>query len=211
MGLIEKIFESKNKVEDCVKEKGMEAAIKEFGLQKLLELKILLQYENTELYVYDSCLVDRVYNKEGKCLGEITPLMSPYYKKLGHFFGPCENGNIILEKKSCKTGKRTYGVFDKLGNQVVGYCKYFNFSFIPNGVALQGMLDKENYNAVTVHYDGTVKTQPFIRISKDEQSGEYEIVRLEDGETKTYFANAEIVEDMIDSSTEIGTIEKGIE
>ena len=212
MRYIQKFFESKKSVEKFIQEKGMEAAVAKYGINKLIMYKLLFQYKDTELF-YDNSIsvITRVYNKEGKCLGNVTQLMSPCYKKLGRYFGPCENGNIILVKKECKNDAKTYGVFDKFGNKIVGYCKYFDFCFIPNGVALLGKDAKTNIT--TVHFDGTVKTQPFTYIQEntEDKSYDFKVKLLEDDELKTYFISSSTLKDLISSETEIGLTEKGIE
>ena len=211
MGLIQKIFESKNRVEKFIQEKGMAQAVKKFGINKLVMYNFLYHYNGTELF-YDNniSVVTRVYNKEGKCLGNVTQLMSPYSKKLGRYFGPCANGNIVLAKRDCKNAVKTYGVFDKNGNQIVNYCKYFNFCFLPNGVALLGNDANTKTKLITIHYDGTVKKQPFTYIVEtvDDEEFDYEVYMQDGKESMTYYITAETLNDIMSSETEIGKIEK---
>lgn len=209
MRYIQKFFESKKSVEEYIEEKGMEEAVKEYGLNKLIMYKLLSQYEGTDLYHDDYYAADRVYNKEGKLLGSITHLMSAHYKTLGYFFGPCKNGNIVLSQSNENRQGRTYGVFDKKGNQIIEFGKFPEFCFLPNGIALMNVSGE--YNAVTVHYDGTVKTQPFLYFDTDGATGNYILYKKHGDEVVTYGATAKVVNDLTDSSTEIGTIEKGIE
>lgn len=211
MGLLQKKFyESKEIVEKFIEEKGMEEAVKEYGLNNLVMYKLLFQYEGTELYHDEYYAAPRVYNREGKYLGNITHLMSPHYKKLGCFFGPCKNGNIILSQNNNNQQGRTYGVFNKKGNQIIEFGKYPEFCFLPNGIAL--MNESGEHNAVTVHIDGTVKTQPFLYFDTDVATGDYILYKkVGEDEVETYGATAKAINDIMDSSTKIGTIEKGIE
>ena len=213
MRFIQKFFESKKSVEKFIKEKGMEEAVNKFGLNKLVMYKLLYQYAGTELFYDDNfSVITRVYNKEGKCLGNITQLMSPYSKKLGRYFGPCANGNIILTKRECKNGAKTYGVFDKKGNQIVDYCKYFDFCFLPEGVALLGNDAKTKTKLTTIHFDGTVKTQPFTYIMESvDDEFDFKVYMQDEKEEMDYYISAETLKDIISSETEIGKIEKGIE
>lgn len=210
MRYIQKFFKSKKSVEEYIEEKGMEEAVKEYGLNKLVMYKLLFQYEGTNLYYDDNfSVITKVYNEGGEFLGYITPLMSPYYKKLGYYFGPCKNGNIVLSQSNENRQGRTYGVFDKKGNQIIGFGKFPEFCFLPNGIAL--MNESGEYNAVTVHYDGTVKTQPFLYFDTDGATGNYILYKKHGDEVVTYDATAKVINDLTDSSTEMGTIEKGIE
>ena len=210
MSLIDKILFVGENIQSYLNKHGMEETVKKYGLEKLLKHEILFQYEGTELYHDEYYAAPRVYNKQGKFLGSITHLMSPHYKKLGYFFGPCQNGNIILSQNNEKRQGKTYGVFDKSGNQIVEFNKYPEFCFLPNGIAL--MNESGEHNAVTVHIDGTVKTQPFLYFDTDSATGEYILYkRVGDDEVATYYATEKAVNDLTDSSTEIGTIEKGIE
>lgn len=212
MGYIQKFFQSKKIVEKFIEEHGMEKAVAEYGIEKLLMYKLLLQYEGTNLfYDDDRSFVTQVFNKEGKILGEITQLMSPYYKKLGHHFGPCLNGNIILSEKNKDRQGKTFAVYNKDGKVIIPYGKYNEYEFLPNGVALMSCFDAEKEDLVTIHFDGTVKVQPFTYIEKIISSDEYEL-HTRNGETvKVYYAKESVVNNIMDKSTEIGTIEKGIE
>lgn len=213
MRFIQKFFQTKKYVEKFIETKGMEKAVSEFGLEKLLMFKLLNQYKGTELF-YDNniSVVTRVYNKEGKCLGNITQLMSPYNKKLGRYFGPCENGNVILVKRDCKQGVRTYGVFDKEGNQIIDYCKYFNFSFLPDGVALMGKDAETKTKLTTVHYDGTVKTLPFTYIVESvDDDYDYKVYMQGKEDCSEYSISCNTLKDIMSAETEIGKVEKGIE
>ena len=168
MRYIQKFFKTKEAVREFIKENGMEEAVKEYGLNKLLMFKLIFQYEGTELYYDEYISYHRVYNKEGKFLGNITHLMAPHYKKLGYFYGPCLNGNIILYQNSQEQQGRTYGVFDKFGECLVPYGKYFNHCFLPSGVALMGKSCETEHTAVTVGYKGDIKNQEYTYIEKDE-------------------------------------------
>ncbi len=214
MRYIQKFFQSKKSIELFIEENGMEQAIKEFGINKLVMFKLINQYENTELYYYEYITIHKVYNKEGVYMGDITPLMCPYYKKLGYFFGPCKNGNILLSKLDEDKLIKTYGVFDKTGKQIIEYGKYPEFCFLPNGIAL--MNKSGEYKAVTVHIDGTVKTQPVFYFYTDGASGDYILYsklyrKVGENEVVSYHVREKVVNDLTDSSIQIGTIEKGIE
>lgn len=168
MNLLNKLSKQKKEIEAFVEENGMEEAVKKYGLSNLIRYFILMNYSKTNLYFDDRGMIDKVYTDKGVYLGDITHLMSPYYKKLGYHFGPCLNGNIILAKVDKETNRRTYAIFDKDGNQIINYGKYTYFDFLPNGVAISG--NRHECNAITVHYNGTVVEQPFVSFSEDTSS-----------------------------------------
>ncbi|MBQ8615785.1 MAG: hypothetical protein IJ415_04390 [Clostridia bacterium] len=166
MRFIQKFFQSKKLVEDYIKENGVEEAVKEYGINKICMYKFLESYKGTELYPDGCPYGESVYNKKGQLLGITTNLMSPYYKKLGHFFGPCLNGNIILSTIDQESLSKTYAVFDKSGNQLVPYSKYFNYCFMPKMVVLMDKTYETENNAVTISYSGNIKNQIYTYIEK---------------------------------------------
>ena len=194
MSLLNKILQDKDVIETYIKENGMEAAVKKYGIEKLLKSNVLSQYKGTNLFYDDSCMVDKVYNKNGEMLGEITHLLSPFYKKLGYHFGPCLNGNIILRRKGTGKTVSEYGVFDKDGNQIIEFGEHFDFCFLPNGVAIMSMYNGAETNMVTIHYDGTVKSHPYSYIQEGNNIGEYDIsIRIDDENIKVTTVNKDFV------------------
>lgn len=95
--------------------------------------KFLFQYEGAVLYHDEYYAAQRVYNKEGKLLGSITHMLSPYYKQLGYFFGPCKNGNIILSQNSKNQQVRTYGFSIKRVIKLLNLENIQNFAFCQMG------------------------------------------------------------------------------
>jgi len=214
MRYIQKFFKSKNSIEQFIEENGMEQAIKEFGINKLLMYKLISQYEGTELYYYEYITIHKVYDIEGNFLGDITPIMSPYYKELGHFFGPCKNGNIILSKLDEEKLIKTYGVFDKDGKSIVPYGRYHNHEFLPSGVALMGIKNELMPNVTTIHYDGTFNVQLFENVETIMGDGEYEYILHKNinGEDKTLKVNKEVMNELMYNATiALKSTEKGID
>ena len=67
MRFIQKFFQRKKLVENFIKENGMEAAIQEFGINKLVMFKLLYYLEGKDLYC-DSYpyTITSYYDKNGK-------------------------------------------------------------------------------------------------------------------------------------------------
>ena len=166
MSLLRKMFTKREDVIKCIAENGMSSAVEQYGLDKLLNLNILFQYEDTDLYHDEFISYQRVYNSKGEFLGNITDLMAPFYKKLGYFWGPCMNGNIILSQSDKEKGYKTYAVFDKHAEVLIGYGSYCNKVFLPNGVALLASSEEENIEVITINPEGQVKRQPFTHIEE---------------------------------------------
>jgi hypothetical protein len=205
------MIETRKSIEKFVQKQGMKKAVQKYGIQKLMEKGLIYQYEGTKLYYGDNfSVVTRVYNEQGVFLGHITPLMSPYYKELGLFFGPCLNGNTILYQVGENGRGKTYGVVDKNAKVIVPFGKYNQFEFLPQGVALMSACHEEQEDLITIHYDGTVKVQPFMYIEKIGAGSDFELKRIEEEKIKTYIIKESVINNMMSKSTEVGK-EKGIE
>lgn len=215
MRYIQKFFESKKSIEKFIEKNGMEEAIQEYGLNKLLMFKLIFQYKGTKLYYDDNfSVITKVYNEEGKYLGMITQLMSPFYKKLGHYFGPCLNGNVILCQNNSDFQGKTYALFDKDGKYIIPYGVYNSYEFLPNGVALMGNKNESAEKVTTIHYDGTFNVQLFDRVETVMGDEEYEYIlhNTVNSEDKTLKVNKDIMDElMYNSRIKFGTKEKGIE
>ena len=151
---------------ECVNKYGMEAAVQEYGIIKLIEFGILFPYEDTALFYDSSALYQKVYNERGEYLGDVTDLMAPYYKTLGRFWGPCLNGNIILSKFDQEKGYKTYGVFDQYAEILISYGTYCDKVFLDNGVALRAENKDKKVKVITINPQGIIKHQPFIYIEE---------------------------------------------
>lgn len=179
MNLIRKFFQTKKDIQKYIEENGMESAIKEIGVKKLCYFKLLSLYEGTELYYDENAVVDKVYDKNGAYLGEITHLLSSFYKKLGYFYGPCQNGNIILQTIDKESSIRTYAIFDKYGKNLIPYGRYFNYCFMQNGVALMGKEKKSEHNAIIVDISGVIENSPYTYIEKTDSENLYQVYEKE--------------------------------
>lgn len=204
MNLINRLIQTKKRIEKYIEENGLDATVKNFGVNILVRYKFLAKFKGTKLYYNIIGAIDKVYNKKGEYLGGITHLMSTHYKELGHFFGPCLNGNIILSHRNRDGLVKSYAIFDKNGDCIVGYNIYFNFQYLPNGVALMGNSEKPLTNALTIHYDGTIKKQPFSFIN--EKNGKYKCRNIDSGISISYWKDESEIEEMIEDSNDI---EKG--
>lgn len=166
MNLLKRLFLKKEEVIECVDKYGMEVAVQEYGIIKLIEYGILLPYEDTALFYDSSALYQKVYNERGEYLGDATDLMAPYYKTLGRFWGPCLNGNIILSKVDQEKGCKTYGVFDQHAEILINYGTYCDKVFLDNSVALRAENKDKKVKVITINPQGIIKHQPFIYIEE---------------------------------------------
>lgn len=166
MRLIQKFFARKKEVEQYIIENGMEKAIQEYGIGKICMFKMLKNYIGTELYHDDFSFEDKVYDKNGKFLGVVTDLMCPLYKSAGSLVGPCVNGNIILSEVDEELNFKSLTVFDKFGNQLVPYGKYYKYCFLPNGVALINDYEKTTIPVTTISYDGVIEEKDYTHIKE---------------------------------------------
>lgn len=211
MGLLQKLLLTKTRMEDYIEKYGMEAAVKKYSLTKLLKNEVLFQYKDTELYSRDTCIIDYVFNQDGKCLGSWPQYVTSYLNFLGCHNGVCLNGNVVLRSKY-KNQMNTYGVFDKSGNPVVEYDKYFKYQLLPNGVALMSVSPSSNKKLVTIHYDGSVKFHDYSYIENDMKNDKYTIYKRQ-GEY--IYTSKEVDKDfvirLVEGSTKLDETEKGIE
>ena len=190
MRLIEKkLFVSKKDIQEFLDENGMEETVKKYGMDKVCKSKVLERFAGTELYHNNFSCEEKVYDKNGKFLGQTTDLMNIFYKDAGKFIGPCENGNIILCRLDDETNDRSYGVFDRNGIELVPYGKFYGRCFLPNGVALINDHEKSKVPVVIVSYAGDVKEKDYTHIKEcfvsqtvESDLRSYKIYRYAEGE-----------------------------
>ena len=170
MSLIKRMLSNKDKIEQFIMEKGIKEAVKIYSVKKLVKDGFLTLIKNTELYSdYNLSFTPSVFDKNGNYLGHTTMLMGPFYKKIGGAEAACLNGDIILSCKSIEDAglpSQSYGVFDKQGNQLVEYGKYFTHEFLPEGVVLMNGHAGELVNAVKIGYNGAITYQDYFKIEE---------------------------------------------
>ena len=158
MRFIQKFFQSKKLVENFIKENGMEAAVKEYGLHKLCRFKLLNQIQGTSLYLHNHI----AYNKDGLYLGHETGVLNNVFD-YNEFFETFDNGNIVLCLPN-DNGVDTFGVFDKDGNQIVPYGIYDEYIILPKIIYFQTGDADPSVKALMIKRDGEIKKQEFMNI-----------------------------------------------
>lgn len=157
MRYIQKFLATKKHVEDFIREKGMDVAIKEFGLKKLCMFKLLIQIKDTDLYERNHI----VYNNHGAYLGHETGLANNVFAH-GNF-EVFDNGNIILVLPN-DNGFDTFGIFDKAGNQLIPYGVYDEYIILPKTIYFQTGDADPSVKAIKIKKDGKIQKQDFINI-----------------------------------------------
>ena len=166
MNLLTKIFKRKKRIMSYIEFNGMAEAVKKYSISKLCKYKILENYKATELYYDFNPYGRRVFDKNGKLLGQATIISNSLDNSIGEYIAPCSNGVIVLNQFDKEKETKTYGIFDKNGNQLLDYGIYYEICILPNGIALTNYFSSIDVNVITVDFEGDIVKQNFTHIKE---------------------------------------------